>query len=515
MQKTGAAAIMNYRNFWGRAEGKREALVRSLSLEAWPKEEIAAAARTPAGPRGYEQFAPTAAAGWRLMPASGSGFEEWPGFDDLFPVSLQGVNPNRGLQGSVIDTDRTALVERMRDYFSRSSFAELKERHPILCTERAGYKPQVTRETIQANGGFDEGKVLPYVVFPFDVRWIYYEREAKFLNRSRPGLGDHLKDNEFLVGAPKARRVSENRPLVLSWLFDLHLHDWGSVGFPAEVNPAKGIGGLFAPAPGDLKRSANLAESVWSALKEAWGKKGDLTGQDAKQLCRALFRYCLAISHAPSYEADHKDSLAQDWPHIPICKDASGFKEIAALGERLARLLDPKEDAGPDLRDLLGTDVKTLAVVRRAGGGSVKQRDLVVEHSYFGSAAGKWESRVTENAERQHSEWGALTGDLYLNDRVLLSHVPQAVWRYEMGGYPVLKKWLGYRDARRRDGAPLSLAELADLRGMIHRIAALLMLRPAMDNSYENASANAWLIDELTGEAVTTSARMAIEPVFP
>ena len=108
------------------------------SLRPWSGAKSAASARTPAGPRHYEQVVPAAATGWRLMPASGSGFEEWPGFDDLFPVSFQGVNPNRGLKGSVIDTDRMALEERMRDYFSTSSFEELQKRHPILCTKRDG-----------------------------------------------------------------------------------------------------------------------------------------------------------------------------------------------------------------------------------------------------------------------------------------------------------------------------------------------------------------------------------------
>ena len=498
MEKTGAIAAVHYRNFWGRAKGKREALVTSLTLEEWPSARSDAVAQTPAGPRRYDQFEPAAAKGWRLIPESASGFEEWPGFDDLFPVSFQGVNPNRGLQGSVIDTDRSVLVERMRDYFSTASFAELNERHPELCAERARFQPEATRGQLLAAGSFESGKVLPYVLFPFDVRWIYYEREAKFLNESRRQLGNHLGNNEFLVGVPKARRVSESRPLLLSCLFDLHLHDWGSVGFPAEVDPDARLGGLFAPVHGDLKRRANLAEGLWSRLREAWGKEGDLTGPDAKRLCRLLFRYCLAISHSPRYEADHRESLEQDWPHVPICRDASGFEEIAALGEQLARLIDPREDAGPVLQDLLGEDAKTLAAVRRIGGGSVKESDLVVEYSYFGSAAGRWESRVPESAESESSHWGELTGDLFLNDRVFLRHVPQAVWRYEMGGYPVLKKWLGYRDARRRDGAPLTLAEVTHLRGMIHRIAALLTLRAQMDSAYEKASECAWLIDDLT-----------------
>ena len=496
-EEFGTTAAVHYRDFWGRAEDKREALVASLTLASWPSEKKDAAVRTAAGPRDYEDFNPTAPTHWRLIPTNGSGFEEWPGLDDLFPVSFQGVNPNRGLEGSVIDTDREALEARMRDYLSASSFEEVKERYPSLCTERAGYDPQVARRTIVAGGGYDNGKVSPYCVFPFDVRWIYYEREAKLLNRSRPNLGDHLQDNDFLVCAPKARRVSESRPLVLSCLFDLHLHDWGSVGFPAKVNPGEGPG-FFALDPVDCKRRANLATDVWSVLRDAWSMKGDLTGGDATRLCRALFHYCLAISHAPQYEDDHKDSLAQDWPHIPIWKNPSGFQEIAALGDRLARLLDPQRDAGSILQDLLGAELKTVAVVRRGDGATtVKESDLVVEYNYFGSATGRWEQRELDETELRHPDWGALTGDLYLNDMVFLSHVPHAVWRYGMGGYPVLKKWLGYRDARRRAGAPLTLAELTHLRSIVHRLAALLTLRPTLDKAYDKACADAWLIDEL------------------
>src|SRR5258708_39982147 len=112
-----------------------------------------------------------------------------------------------------------------------------KTRRPGICEPRATLETKTVRERLLKSGGFDGHKVLPYVLFPLDARWIYYEKEAKFLNESRPELGDHLKGNEFLIGTPQARRVSESRPLLVPGLFDLHLHDWGSVGFPAEVNP--------------------------------------------------------------------------------------------------------------------------------------------------------------------------------------------------------------------------------------------------------------------------------------
>ena len=338
----GGMAKVYYRDFWGRGSGKRAALLASLSLEEWSEARRASAAAAPAGPRAYERFAPTASTRWRLVPGSGVGFDEWPGFDDLFPVSFQGVNPNRGLTGSVIDVNRTALEDRMQEYFSNASFEELRRRHPDLCTNRARYEAEAIRDALREESRFETEKIAPYVVFPFDVRWIYYEREAKFLNESRPKLGEHLEDNEFLIGAPKARRVSESRPLVGSWLFDLHLHDWGSVGFPAEVNAGQSLGRLFDGESANAQRRANLNEELWAVLRDAWGLEGDLTGEAAKGLCRKLFRYCLAISHAPQYEADHRDSLAEDWPHVPIAKDAATFEEIAALGEQVGRLLDPR-----------------------------------------------------------------------------------------------------------------------------------------------------------------------------
>ena len=486
------------RDFWGRAEKKRHALLASVSIDSWSAAESKAAANQPEGPRPYVEFVPSKNNGWKFAPPSQSGFEDWPSFEDLFPKWFQGVNPNRGLDGSVIDTDRSALESRMREYFSDLTFGEFQKRHPVLCEERARYEPKKVRDRLRKEGDFEKKKVLPYVLFPFDARWIYYEPEAKLLNEARPELGEHLDGNEFLVGAPQPRRVSESRPLILRSLCDLPLHDWGSVGFPAELRPDEGVGGLFKPEPEELVPNANLADGVWKALRASWGLKGDLRGKHAKTLCRALFRYCAAIAHSPQYEADHKDSLLQGWPHIPIAKDKAEFDNVVTLGDRLAALLDPLSDAAAAIKALVGKDAKTLAVVGRVGGGSVKQSDLLVEYSYYGAATGRWNERPPTASESLRSEWSDVTGDLYLNETVFLSHVPREIWRYELGGYPVLKKWLGYRQANRRDNAALSLGELDELRGIVLRVAAVLILRPMLDAAYEKATAAPWSLEELS-----------------
>ena len=41
---------------------------------------------------------------------------------------------------------------------------------------------------------------------------------------------------------------------------------------------------------------------------------------------------------------------------------------------------------------------------------------------------------------------GQTTFDIYLNGNAYWRNVPAAVWRYKLGGYQVLKKWLSYRE---------------------------------------------------------------------
>ena len=38
--------------------------------------------------------------------------------------------------------------------------------------------------------------------------------------------------------------------------------------------------------------------------------------------------------------------------------------------------------------------------------------------------------------------------DVYINDKVYWSSVPLDVWTMTIGGYPVIKKWLSYREHR-------------------------------------------------------------------
>ncbi len=60
-----------------------------------------------------------------------------------------------------------------------------------------------------------------------------------------------------------------------------------------------------------------------------------------------------------------------------------------------------------------------------------------------------------------------------------------------MGGYQVMKKWLSYRE-KSLLGRGLTLDEVTEVTHMARRIAALLLLGPALDANYRAVKAAAY-----------------------
>jgi hypothetical protein len=201
--------------------------------------------------------------------------------------------------------------------------------------------------------------------------------------------------------------------------------------------------------------------------------------------------------HAPQYEQDHAESLAQDWPHLPIPRARGTLIEMRDRGEAIGILLDPVSRPTRTISEVLGDLAESIGVLSKDSGGAVRDRERVVTHSYFGAGRGRYVTRPPADGEPLHGAWGDATGDLYINDAVHFRHIPEAVWRYELGGYPVLKKWLGYRQASRRGGQPLSVAEARHFRSMVQRLAALLVLHKSLDALYVEACSDAWTAEEL------------------
>src|SRR5581483_1451650 len=77
--------------------------------------------------------------------------------------------------------------------------------------------------------------------------------------------------------------------------------------------------------------------------------------------------------------------------------------------------------------------------------------------------------------------------DIFLNDRVYWANVPADVWAMTIGGYPVLKKWLSYREFKVL-GRPLRLEEMTYVTEVVRRLKALLLLGDDLDANYRAAT---------------------------
>ena len=79
--------------------------------------------------------------------------------------------------------------------------------------------------------------------------------------------------------------------------------------------------------------------------------------------------------------------------------------------------------------------------------------------------------------------------DVYFSEFACWRCVPERVWTYTIGGYQVIKKWLSYRERPLLD-RDLTVDEARYVTEMVRRIAAILLLEPALDANYEAVKAN-------------------------
>jgi hypothetical protein len=191
-------------------------------------------------------------------------------------------------------------------------------------------------------------------------------------------------------------------------------------------------------------------------------------------------------------------ALSADWAHLPIPKNIELFEKLVSRGEQITRLLDANRNADDALVAILGRErLAAIGPLRRVDGGNLRPDDLNITISYWGASRGGWKPRNFTIEEAPLAPWGKRTGDLYLNKDAFFSNVPEAVWTYQLGGYPVLKKWLGYRQADRRDDAALTDDERRWFRQTVQRVAALLALEPELDALYQDAAGDSFTVAEL------------------
>ena len=468
-----------YRDFHqARAEERRLALLDSLSDSEFDS--------------GYLRLRPESRLGlpFRPMAVSPDWFD-WPALPDLLPVNFSGVNTNR--DDFLVGTDEDRLRNRVADYFDPArSHSDLARLHPPAMRPRARYDPEKVRDALLARGGPTESGFIRYTYRPFDTRWLYWEADTKLLNEKRPDYRPHVFDgNLWLSSAPHLRKYSdEPQACVTQDMACLHLIERGASLFPAWLSED----GLGVNRPG--ARRPNL-----SATARRYLERLSLTVED-------LFHYVLAVLHDPAYLQANAGALRMEWPRIPMpywsdlsARSGTGEAEVAAnveeaseilvgsvaRGRELASLLDPETPVPGVTTGQLRPEIAAIAVPDTMHGHNMFGDDfgLTAGWGHFGSGQavmpgqGRAVERAYTGSERSAlgaavDTLGETTYDIYLNANAYWRNVPAKVWKYRLGGYQVLKKWMSYRE-RKVLGRELKVEEVGYFSEVARRIGAILL----------------------------------------
>jgi len=181
------------------------------------------------------------------------------------------------------------------------------------------------------------------------------------------------------------------------------------------------------------KRDSNINLTVFKNLSDAYKKEPKP---------KEIFYYIYGVLYSNTYREKYKEFLKIDFPRVPFTKDYKLFSKMGEFGKRLIdlHLLKSKELDPP--------------IAKFQGEGD----ERVEKYEYD-----KKEQRV------------------YINNSQYFEGVPEEVWKYQIGGYQVCRKWL--RDRKSADRT-LSLDDIKHYCKIITALQKTIQIQKQIDKIY-------------------------------
>jgi len=451
---------------------------------------------------GWEMFSPSPSVGLALMPtAVAKAYASWPTLLQLAPVSFPGVKTSR--DDVVVDIDRERLLRRMQRYFDPGvSDEEIARLMPGAMDETARFDPTATRCVLRERG-FLPVNVVPYCYRPFDNRWLYWEPSTKLLDEKRSDYWPHVFPGNIWVEARQKQPMEHFDRGFLTTLLADNFGNGLSSFFPMRLNAEAAATTLLDPVAEG--RIDNVSPAAATYLKAIHGN------------VETLFHHVVGVLRAPAYARENAGALRQDWPRIPLPATRDALLASAELGRSVAALLDVEEPVDAVTTGSVRRELRPLGVLTSVSGGQLDPSagDLAVTAGWgHGGKGGVTMPGRGRTVERPYTEaelaafregladlglsydqltacLGGACYDVYASDRAYWRCVPARVWKYTIGGYQVMKKWLSYRE-RALLGRDLKPDEARYVIEMTRRIAAILLLEPTLDENYERVKADTY-----------------------
>ncbi|MBC7221053.1 N-6 DNA methylase [Candidatus Bipolaricaulota bacterium] len=373
-----------------------------------------------------------------FIPRDEAAFAQYKRFSkvtDVFPVGSTGIKTHR--DHFVFDFDRETLKRRIRTFLD-SSLPDDLVRETFNLKDNRDWKLAEKRRLLQEDRSW-ESKIVPCLYRPFDIRWLFYHRDA--VDFGREEVTRHMLAGENLaLHTGRAGQVVGASVWNLAYCAE-HIADFnafyrgGILILPLYLYPEGDRRDLLA-THSPSKRRPNLNPELVAAMAGVYGREP--TPEE-------IFHYVYAVLYAPIYREKYAEFLRLDFPRIPFTSDAELFKKMAGLGERLVEL------------HLLRSPELDPPLARFQGEGDGK---VIV--------SGKQGLRYDAEQKR-----------VYINPNQYFEGVPPEVWAYPIGGYQVCEKWLKDRKDRK-----LSLEEIRAYCRITTALAKTIEIQLQVDRVY-------------------------------
>ncbi|MFD0227789.1 type ISP restriction/modification enzyme [Streptomyces hirsutus] len=350
--------------------------------------------------------------GWRdththptrpLTPVTESGWEEFPELNDLFPWGSPGSKANRSWVSApseeILRRRWATLIRESDPAHQAELFKETRDRtltgrrdplpgqftprHPLA--EERGTTPHLVRMALRS---FDRQHLIA---------------DDRVLDRPRPDLwAAAQRGGQLFLNQQSSHPIDSGPALVATHLIP-------------DTHHFNGRGGRTMPLL-HPDGSANTAAGLLPHLARTLGR--------ARIEAEDLAAYAVAVAGHSAFTRRFTEELLTPGVRLPLTRDGALWDEAVALGRQVlwastfgARCADPAQDRPVGSPEFPSGDPRRVRYDTHIG-------DTLPE-------------RIRHDAE---------SGTLHVGEGKF-APVPEAVWTYDVGGMPVVKKWFGYRKA--------------------------------------------------------------------
>lgn len=502
--KAKSDSSVHHRELWGTR--KRDELVESL-------QDTALESR-------YTSATPTPSNRYSFRPEQiSSVYRAWPKVTELCSIyPFNGPIERRG--NSLIATEKESnkfadLVSYLDEKLHDEQVALIA---PALMKSSGEFDAIKSRRKLVGHSKFDGKNIRVYPFKPFDQRWCYLDANLQPLfSRPNPDLIQHSKvaGQGFLITRDSADKSHEGTP----FFFSKNVVDYDFLSGHARLFPLA-IVETVKETPhqmqlAGIRTNTTIIQPNLSVMARRYCQEIG-TSENEIEDSRSLWLHVLAIGYSPAYLEENADGIRQDWPRIPLPSSSEQFSASAALGQRVADLLDTEKPVTGVTAGALRPDLRSVAGLKRMDGEPLHADEDLKLTAGWGHAGkegvtmpGRGKLVRRERTAKELSDLaqglaalsipqdeglarlGSSVVDVYLNDRCAWTNVPERVWELYIGGYQVMKKWLSYREHSFLK-RPLTLAEAEEVQAMARRLTALCLLQPELDANYLKVKGATW-----------------------